>query len=122
MKLAQPHVCEDEDTDEWALSRMEILCRLSPLRLARKVMETDDALNQETFIDHVICAVLFIDYSRICELTTALFKRQGLFVRTHWLGINLTCSRFKRKVLISPWKSTFNVWLQQLGRHSSIGK
>eukprot|EP01043_Picozoa_sp_COSAG02_P091935 COSAG02_NODE_28606_length_586_cov_1.059548_1_plen_44_part_10 len=39
MKLAEVHVGADEDTEEWALARMETLCRLSPLRLARKVMD-----------------------------------------------------------------------------------
>ena len=82
MKLVEAQISEDEDTEEWALTRMETLCRLSPLRLARKVMDqNEDAIDQETFLDHTTCAVLFIDYSRVCELTTALFKKQGIFVR-----------------------------------------
>lgn len=90
MKLAEAHVGASEDTEEWALVRMETLCRLSPLRLARKVMdEREGVIDQETFIDHGTCALLFIDYRRICDLTTALFKKQGIFVRPKTLAVTL---------------------------------
>ena len=90
MKLAEANVHEAEDNEEWALTRMETLCRLSPLRLARKVMDQrEGAIDQETFFDHTTCAVLFVDYSRVCELTTALFKKQGIFVRPKSLATTL---------------------------------
>ena len=94
-KLAEAHVKEDEDTEEWALTRLQTLCRLSPLRLARHVMELkqgtekDAVIDKETFFDKATCAVLFLDYSRICQLTTAMFKRQGIFVRPKSLASTL---------------------------------